>query len=532
MARCKFKERKGAVFGASAILQRAVGPRRLTPRNSLFPSAQRRFRVRRISDGRIYALKETNVRHMSHEERAEAVNEIRLQASVRHPNVTSYREAFLDGQRLCIVMEYAPYGDLQRCIRKREAHRKPFPEDLVWSYFIQVCMGIRELHRRNIIHRDIKAANILRTSPVIVKVGDLGIAKLLKGAMARTQIGTPHYMPPEVWKSRPYSFSSDVWSLGCLLYELVTLRVPFEARSLAELRFKVIRGKYNTVPRHYSKDLSRMIEMLLKTDAKNRPSLEQILAHPLVAEKMHLVPEEIRSQDNLQKSVDSAMLLDTIKVPKNIRLLKKRLPLPYYPHDRPSPEDGDTVYSLPGSLDRLNSAAPSTVASGPTASTSPEIRQKSKSRQEGLQNLKARVRQSSNSPPMRAGRAQAEPAKRQPRKRADTRNSAVSKSHSQLDSKPMGRRPSEFNRRAPRRQNRVSRSEDNLNLKKMAGRLETVSESTNSSQGSDMSYLDLHNYKKKNEVCLPPIEEHRVQRGPRVGNRKRIMAPPSEFFRC
>ena len=69
-------------------------------------------------------------------------------------------------------------------------------------------------------------------------------------------------------------------------------------------------------------------------------------------------------------------------------------------------------------------------------------------------------------------------------------------------------------------------------MKKMAGRLETVSESTNSSQGSDMSYLDLHNYKKKNEVCLPPIEEHRVQRGPRVGNRKRIMAPPSEFFRC
>ena len=313
--------------------------------------------MRRISDGRIYALKETNVRHMSHEERAEAVNEIRLQASVRHPNVTSYREAFLDGQRLCIVMEYAPYGDLQRCIRKREAHRKPFPEDLVWSYFIQVCMGIRELHRRNIIHRDIKAANILRTSPIIVKVGDLGIAKLLKGAMARTQIGTPHYMPPEVWKSRPYSFSSDVWSLGCLLYELVTLRVPFEARSLAELRFKVIRGKYNSVPRGYSKELSKMIEMLLKVDAKNRPSLEQILSHPIIMQKMHLIPEEIKIQDNLQKSVDSALLLDTIKVPKNIRLLKKRLPLPYYPHDRPKDSDSDTVYSLPASLDRYASSA-------------------------------------------------------------------------------------------------------------------------------------------------------------------------------
>ena len=182
---------------------------------------------------------------MSQEERAEAVNEIRLQASVRHPNVTSYREAFLDGQRLCIVMEYAPYGDLQRCIRKREAHRKPFPEDLVWSYFIQVCMGIRELHRRNIIHRDIKAANILRTSPVIVKVGDLGIAKLLKGAMARTQIGTPHYMPPR-WKSRPYSFSSDVWSWAACC-ELVT-RECFRGQVSRRAQFKVIRGSTTPCP--------------------------------------------------------------------------------------------------------------------------------------------------------------------------------------------------------------------------------------------------------------------------------------------
>ena len=485
-------------------------------------------------------MKETNVRHMSHEERAEAVNEIRLQASVRHPNVTSYREAFLDGQRLCIVMEYAPYGDLQRCIRKREAHRKPFPEDLVWSYFIQVCMGIRELHRRNIIHRDIKAANILRTSPIIVKVGDLGIAKLLKGAMARTQIGTPHYMPPEVWKSRPYSFSSDVWSLGCLLYELVTLRVPFEARSLAELRFKVIRGKYNSVPRGYSKELSKMIEMLLKVDAKNRPSLEQILSHPIIMQKMHLIPEEIKIQDNLQKSVDSALLLDTIKVPKNIRLLKKRLPLPYYPHDRPKDSDSDTVYSLPASLDRYaSSAAPSTAASAlasePTVSTSPEIRRKSKSKQDCLQKLKSK---SSNSPLSSGGSrgsgggSDQAKVKRQARLR-QSKNSAVSKSHSQLSSNQIqGRRPSEFNRRAPRRQARVSQSEDNLNLKKLK-RLEPVSEGPTSNPPTDVSYLDLHKYKKEG-LNLPPIEEHRKpRRGPRNLQRKRIMAPSSpSIFRC
>ena len=126
-----------------------------------------------------------------------------------------------------------------------------------------------------------------------------------------------------------------------------------------------------------------MIEMLLKTDAKNRPSWSRF-AHPWSLRRCTWCRRRSAPRTTL-KSVDSAMLLDTIKVPKNIRLLKKRLPLPYYPHDRPSRRTG-TRCTLPGSLDRLNSAAPSTVASGPTAPL-PEIRQKSKSRQEGLQNL-------------------------------------------------------------------------------------------------------------------------------------------------
>ena len=490
------------------------------------------FRVKRISDGRVYALKETNVRHMSHEERAEAVNEIRLQASVRHPNVTSYREAFLDGQRLCIVMEYAPYGDLQRCIRKREAHRKPFPEDLIWSYFIQVCMGIRELHRRDIIHRDIKAANILRTSPAIVKVGDLGIAKLLKGALATTQIGTPHYMPPEVWKSRPYSFSSDVWSLGCLLYELATLRVPFEARSLSELRFKVVRGKYNTIPRTYSRELSRIIDMLLKVNAGDRPSLEQILTHPSIVDRMHLIPEEVKAQPALMQSVDSALLLDTIKVPRNIRLLKKRLPAAYYPHDRSVGSDGETVVSLPASLDRC-SLAPSTAASEPTISTSPVIRAKHGGR--------ADMHKHKSSPQMGGRARRPEPLRRDPdgirrskngRGVRDSGNGNVRSSHGQMSSNQIqGRRPSEFNRRAPRRQlPRVAQSEDNLQLKRMK-KLEPVSESVSTaSDKSSMSYLDLQKYERP--LNLPPIDEH-PQPAVRNLRRNRIMAPiaPS-YFRC
>ena len=84
--------------------------------------------MRRISDDNLYALKETNVRHMGQAERNDAVNEIRLLASIRSPFVVSYHEAFIDGDRLCIVMEYAKAGDLSRAIRKRASQRKPLPE--------------------------------------------------------------------------------------------------------------------------------------------------------------------------------------------------------------------------------------------------------------------------------------------------------------------------------------------------------------------------------------------------------------------
>lgn len=81
------------------------------------------------------------------------------------------------------------------------------------------------LHDARILHRDVKAANILITSADTVKLGDLGIAKFMKTGMTKTQIGTPHYMPPEVWRNKPYSFSSDVWALGCLLFEMSTFQV-------------------------------------------------------------------------------------------------------------------------------------------------------------------------------------------------------------------------------------------------------------------------------------------------------------------
>eukprot|EP00854_Cymbomonas_tetramitiformis_P010702 gene10702-12659_t len=284
------------------------------------------YRVRRLSDGKIYALKETNVKQMSQQDRADAVNEIRLLASVRHEHVVNYHEAFVDGNRLCIVMEYAPNGDIAKAIKKRQQQGKFFSEDSIWSYLIQVASGLQALHAQRILHRDIKAANVLRCEGDKVKIGDLGVAKLLKGQMTKTQIGTPHYMPPEVWKNRPYSFSSDTWALGCLLYEMATFTVPFEARSLEELRYRVLRGKYNPLPETYSQDLHHLVRVMLDPEPSHRPSITQVMELPAVKSRLDLV-----DKGRTPPSTAASVLLETIKVPRNLRLLGKRLPEPRYP---------------------------------------------------------------------------------------------------------------------------------------------------------------------------------------------------------
>eukprot|EP00899_Mesostigma_viride_P017348 jgi/Mesvir1/25614/Mv01841-RA.1 len=315
------------------------------------------FRVKRKSDGKIYAVKETNVKQMSQVERDEAVNEIRLLASITHENVVNYHEAFLDGNKLCVVMEYAPNGDISHAIRRRAQQGKHFPEELIWSYFIQVCYGLRVLHQMRIIHRDIKSANILRMDNERVKIGDLGVAKLLKGGMAKTQIGTPHYMPPEVWRNQPYSFSSDVYALGCVVYEMATFNVPFEARSLNELRQKVLRGVYPPIPSMYSSDLSHLLKALMDPDQTSRPKVEDVLRMPSVKKRLHLAPEDTPAPQHAPGANPHGNMLDTIKVPKNLRLLKEKLPQPSYPSDYESAdgEGGEAHEPIPG-LEHLEHA--------------------------------------------------------------------------------------------------------------------------------------------------------------------------------
>ncbi|KAL0234800.1 hypothetical protein PCE1_001836 [Barthelona sp. PCE] len=284
------------------------------------------YRAIRHSDGLEYAIKEVDIRSMSQKERVEALNEVRLLASVCSPFIIRYKHAFIEGaHKLHIVTDYARCGDLQHRIKKLKSRRQFFSEDTVWSYFIQIAMGLQALHNENILHRDIKAANIFLASDHQVKIGDLGVAKLLKSRdqFAETSIGTPYYLSPEIYRNNPYNSKSDVWSLGCLLFEMMTLRHPFEANDIKTLANKVCSGRFTKIGNRFSHDLQNMVKLILVVNMDDRPSIDEILDFPAVEQRMHLVPESLL--DLYDSNIDFE-LVPTIKVPRNLMKLQPRLP--------------------------------------------------------------------------------------------------------------------------------------------------------------------------------------------------------------
>ena len=152
-------------------------------------------------------------------------------------------------------------------------------EDVIWKYLIQICVGLHHLHANKILHRDLKAINIFLTQEDDIRIGDLGVAKLITDpeAFAMTIIGTPYYLSPELCEERPYNQKSDIWALGCVLYELCTCKHPFKAANQGALALKIIRGKYDPLPNTYSRELKSLIRYCLTTDFRKRPSAQQIL---------------------------------------------------------------------------------------------------------------------------------------------------------------------------------------------------------------------------------------------------------------
>ena len=238
------------------------------------------FKVKRKADGGLYVVKQVKILTMSRKEQEAAINEVRILASLNSPYVIRYYDSFIDGDSLNIVMELAENGTLSDALKR--SRLKNLPERTVWKYFIQLTLGIYHIHQRNIVHRDLKALNVLLDADDCIKIADLGVAKVLTTHLraAHTGVGTPYYLSPEVAQQKPYNAKSDVWALGCILYELCTRRHPFVASTQAQLFQQIVRGSYRPISSQYGRDVARLIKVCLTRDVGRRPTPLDLIRRP------------------------------------------------------------------------------------------------------------------------------------------------------------------------------------------------------------------------------------------------------------
>lgn len=240
------------------------------------------FLMRDRRDDIMCVMKAIDLDQLDAKGKQEALREVGFLATLKHPAIIAYRDYFQVQEpalgwrkaqnMLHIIMEFADGGDLSGRIRGQE--NVMFPEHQVMMWLVQVCLALKHMHDRNVIHRDIKSENVFLTLQNLVKLGDFGISKHLASTLANahTRIGTPYYLSPEICMDKPYNTKTDMWALGVVLYEMLMLCHPFDAASMEQLLAKICRGRHAPVSRRWNPHLRAIVDKLLSKDPQERPS--------------------------------------------------------------------------------------------------------------------------------------------------------------------------------------------------------------------------------------------------------------------
>eukprot|EP00928_Gymnodinium_smaydae_P035092 TRINITY_DN24758_c0_g1_i3.p1 TRINITY_DN24758_c0_g1~~TRINITY_DN24758_c0_g1_i3.p1 ORF type:complete len:863 (-),score=227.21 TRINITY_DN24758_c0_g1_i3:81-2669(-) len=256
-------------------------------------------KVRRKSDNRWFVCKQIQLTGMTKKAREEANKEVMLLRTVSSGSkyIVQYEESFLEGEVLHIVMELCPNGDLSSYIKAQNG--QDLPESTVWKFLIQIGLGLRWLHAQRVLHRDIKTLNVFLTAANDVRLGDLGVARVMSNNtnFASTFVGTPYYLSPELCEEKQYNEKSDVWAYGCVVYELCVQKHPFNAGNHAALLIKILRGLYAPVPAQYSDELRSVIDVCMRKDFTRRPTLAELLAQAPVKDWALRLSIDVEQED-------------------------------------------------------------------------------------------------------------------------------------------------------------------------------------------------------------------------------------------
>ncbi|XP_071376960.1 serine/threonine-protein kinase Nek9 isoform X1 [Centroberyx affinis] len=240
---------------------------------------------RRTEDNSLVVWKEVDLNCLSDKERRDVMNEISILSILEHNNIIAYFNHFMDKNTLLIELEYCNGGNLYDKINQQK--KKLFSEKTVIWYLYQIASAVAHIHKAGVLHRDIKTLNIFLTKTDLIKLGDYGLAKKLDSQfeMAETCVGTPYYMSPELCQGVKYNFKSDIWAMGCVIFEVLTLTRTFDATNPLNLCVKIVQGNWTMEvdSNVYSSALIKLVYECLDQDPAQRPTADQILDQPIIS---------------------------------------------------------------------------------------------------------------------------------------------------------------------------------------------------------------------------------------------------------
>ena len=240
-----------------------------------------------------YALKRIHLHRLKDTEKQYLLNELNIIRYSKSPFLLKYIDCSYNKYFINIITPIYKNGDLHDLITKTRKNKQYFKEYMIWNYLIQLLLGIHYLHKHNIIHRDIKPSNIFLGNDIsTLIIGDFGISKILYNEnFTRTVVGTPYYMSPEILKKCQYGKKVDVWAIGCILVELITMRPPFQGKTLNELKENILSLQFykNINEYEYSNELTTIVKSMLLLNPKHRPSITELLKNPSIYKKRNIL---------------------------------------------------------------------------------------------------------------------------------------------------------------------------------------------------------------------------------------------------